>query len=48
MKTLNKGVPEEPKKFDSNYLDSLISKAKKSWEGVDTDDWINNLRGEYE
>ncbi len=35
-------------KFDSDYLDSLIKKAKKSWKGIDTDEWFNNLRGEYE
>lgn len=35
-------------KFDSNYLSSLISKAKRSWNNVDTDDWLNNLRGGYE
>ncbi len=34
--------------FDSNYLDVLIKKAKKSWNGVDTNDWLNNLRSEYE
>ncbi len=35
-------------KFDSDYLDSLIKKAKKSWKDVDTDEWLLNLRGEYE
>ncbi|MCB9233855.1 MAG: hypothetical protein H6581_19515 [Bacteroidia bacterium] len=35
-------------KFDPNYLSGLISKAKHSWRGVDTDDWISNLRGNYE
>ena len=35
-------------KFDSNYLSSLISKAKQSWKDVDTNDWLANLRGEYE
>ena len=34
--------------FDSDYLTSLISKAKKSWQGVDTDKWLENLRGDYE
>ena len=34
--------------FDSNYLDVLIKKAKKSWDGVDTNGWLNNLRSEYE
>lgn len=35
-------------KFDSDYLSSLISKAKKSWKGIDTNDWLMNMRGEYE
>lgn len=35
-------------KFDSDYLASLISKAKKSWKGVDGDEWLLNLRGGYE
>lgn len=35
-------------KFDSDYLASLINKAKSSWKGIDTDEWITNFRGEYE
>lgn len=35
-------------KFDSNYLDLLIKKAKKSWKGIDTNEWLSNLRGGYE
>jgi len=35
-------------KYDAIYLDALISKAKKSWKGVDKDDWLSNLRGGYE
>ena len=35
-------------KFDSEYLNSLINKAKKSWIDVDADEWLFNLRGEYE
>lgn len=35
-------------KFDSDYLSSLISKAKKSWKGIDTNDWLMNMRGGYE
>jgi len=34
-------------KYDSDYLSSLIIKAKKSWKGVDTDEWLSNLRGNY-
>ncbi len=34
--------------FDSTYLNSLISKAKKSWKGVNTNDWLTDLRGGYE
>ncbi len=35
-------------KFDSDYLASLISKAKRSWKGVNGDDWLLKLRGGYE
>ena len=35
-------------KFDSDYISSLILKAKKNWKGVVADDWLNNLRGDYE
>lgn len=34
--------------FDSDYLSSLISRAKKSWKGINTDKWLSELRGEYE
>ncbi len=34
--------------FDDDYLNKLISKAKKNWKGVDADKWLNNLRGGYE
>lgn len=34
--------------YDSDYLNSLISKAKGSWQGINTDDWLSNLRGGYE
>ena len=30
--------------YDKTYLDGLIAKAKKSWEGVDVDDYMKNLR----
>lgn len=35
-------------KFDSDYLKSLIDKAKKNWENIDPDEWLLNIRGEYE
>lgn len=35
-------------KFDSDYLNALITKAKKSWKGVDSNKWLTNLRGDYE
>ncbi|MCF8316966.1 MAG: hypothetical protein K9I71_12615 [Ignavibacteriales bacterium] len=34
-------------KFDVTYLNKLIIKAKKNWEGIDPDEWINSLRGGY-
>jgi hypothetical protein len=35
-------------KFDSDYLTLLISKAKESWKGINTDEWLSSLRGGYE
>ena len=31
---------------NEDYLDGLIAKAKKSWEGVDADSYMKNLREE--
>lgn len=36
------------KKYDENYLDQLIEQATPHWEGIETDDWLNELRGGYE
>ena len=30
--------------YDKTYLEGLIAKAKKSWEGVDVDSYMKNLR----
>jgi hypothetical protein len=35
-------------KFDNDYLNSLIKKAKKSWSDINPDEWLFNLRGGYE
>jgi hypothetical protein len=35
-------------KFDSDYLSSLIKKAKKSWKDVNPDEWLLHLSGSYE
>ncbi len=35
-------------KFDSEYLSRLITKAKNSWSGVNTNDWLSSMRGTYE
>lgn len=32
------------KKYDEDYLNGLIAKAKKSWEGVDVDSFMSDLR----
>ncbi len=37
----------EPK-YDDQYLNSLIHKAKNNWKGINPDNWLNNLRGEYD
>lgn len=37
-------MEKETKKYDEDYLNGLIKKAKKSWEGVDVDSFISELR----
>ena len=37
-------MAEETKKYDEDYLNGLIKKAKKSWEGVDVDSFMSELR----
>ena len=34
--------------FDKEYLSKLISKAKKSWKGINANKWLTELRGDYE
>ena len=31
-------------KYNEDYLNELIAKAKKSWEGVDVDSFMSDLR----
>lgn len=43
----NKGeivMAKENKQYDEDYLNGLIKKAKKSWEGVDVDSFMSYLR----
>jgi len=35
-------------KFDSEYLNSLIKKAKKSWKDINSEEWLTDLRGGYD
>ena len=37
-------MAKEAKKYDEGYLNGLIAKAKKSWEGVDVDSFMSELR----
>ena len=37
-------MAKETKKYDEDYLNGLIAKAKKSWEGVDVDSFMSDLR----
>lgn len=37
-------MEKETKKYDEDYLNGLIAKAKKSWEGVDVDSFMSELR----
>ena len=41
-------MAKETKKYDEDYLNSLIAKAEKSWEGVDVDSFMSELRDEEE
>jgi hypothetical protein len=35
-------------KYDDSYLNSLINKAKVNWKGINTEQWLDNLRGGYD
>ncbi|MGK7392481.1 MAG: hypothetical protein ACNS60_19155 [Candidatus Cyclobacteriaceae bacterium M2_1C_046] len=35
-------------KYDNDYLNKLISKAKGNWQNIDPDSWLDDLRGGYE
>lgn len=35
-------------KYDDEYLNSLIHKAKNNWKGINTDEWLNTIRGGYD
>ena len=37
-------MKKETKKYNEDYLNGLIAKAKKSWEGVDVDSFMSDLR----
>ena len=41
-------MAQETKKYNEDYLNGLIAKAKKSWEGVDVDSYMSDLRDEEE
>ena len=32
-------------KFDEDYLMGLIHKATPKWRGINTDEWLNDVRG---
>lgn len=33
--------------YDENYLSALIKKAKNNWKGINPDEWLGDLRGDY-
>lgn len=37
-------MAKETEKYDEDYLNGLIKKAKKSWEGVDVESFMSDLR----
>lgn len=36
------------KKYDKDYLETLIDRATPRWQGIDSDTWLRELRGDYE
>lgn len=34
--------------YDETYIKGLIKKAKQSWKGINTNEWLENLRGDFE
>lgn len=38
-------MAKETKKYDEDYLNALIAKATKSWDGVDVDSFMSEIRG---
>jgi len=34
--------------YDEEYLSKLIKKASKHWKDIDADNWLNQIRGNYE
>lgn len=46
LSVMNRLQQEQPMKgYDENYLNEKIAKAKKSWEGVDVDKYMDEVRG---
>ena len=39
-------MAEDTKKYNEDYLNGLIAKAEKSWEGVDVEIFMSDLRDE--
>jgi hypothetical protein len=35
-------------KYDDAYLNTLIKKAKGNWKGINPDEWLNEMRGDYD
>ncbi|MFN2374119.1 MAG: hypothetical protein ABR545_09945, partial [Cyclonatronaceae bacterium] len=35
-------------KYDESYLNTLIQKARDSWKDINPDQWLGELRGDYE
>lgn len=35
-------------KYDDEYLNALIKKAKGNWKGINPDEWLNEMRGDYD
>jgi hypothetical protein len=35
-------------KYDEIYLQTLRTRAKNTWKGIDTENWLRDLRGGYD
>jgi len=42
----NERIDDHPA-FDEDYLNGLIADASKTWEGINAEEWLNEIREDY-